>query len=270
MSEKNHPNVFIDTAQAIFKGFAYGLGDLLPFKKKGPRETPAEEVTNSDSWHKYYRNREWRNYIISEAIAQILVVIILLILIRTTLGEFRFIPSESMEPTLKIGDKLAVEKVSRLKNLLTGSNYNRGDIVIFYPPPNATGSREIIHNDPLSILGRLTGLPFLPQTEAYIKRLLGVPGDTIEVKAGKGVYINGMLIREPYHEQSPAYLPNYDFGPVKVPEDHYFVLGDNRNFSFDSHYWGFLPQKRVIGRAAFILYRDLGTKPQISPKSYQE
>ncbi|MFQ4137947.1 signal peptidase I [Nodosilinea sp. PGN35] len=137
--------------------------------------------------------------------------------IRTFVAEARYIPSGSMLPTLEINDRLIIDKVS-----YTFGDPQRGDIVVFRPP-DALG-----------------------QDEAFIKRLVGLPGDVIEVKNGQ-LYINGAPQAEPYI----AAKPDYQYGPVTVPDDAYLVLGDNRNKSFDSHYWGFLPADHLIGRAVF-------------------
>lgn len=224
---------------------------------KPARPIPAEQEDRS--WHKYYKYAEWRGYVIKEVIENVVIILILLIFIREGFGEFRFIPSESMQPTLEIGDKLFVEKFSKRFR----KEFNRGDIVIFYPPENATDGKDVVKNDPFSIFARATGLPFLPQPEAYIKRIIGMPGDSIEIKANQGVYINGELIEEPYHEGSPFFLPHYNMPAKQIPPKNYFVLGDNRNYSADSHIWGFLPRKRIIGRAAFLIYRPLNEKPSL-------
>ena len=252
----NFVNQLIDIFKAFFSGIKEGFTDLINWNKD-PREKPLERTDSS--WTKYFKYPEWRFWAVKEITAQIVVVLVLLILIRECVGEFRFIPSESMEPTLKIGDKLFVEKFSKIFR----GKFNRGDIVIFYPPTEATEGKDVVHNDPFSIFARLTGLPFLPQPEAYIKRVVGVPGDKVQVKKHLGVFINGKALREPYHFDSINYLPEYDTKVIKIPEGYYYVLGDNRNQSFDSHYWGLLPKDRIIGRAAFLIYRTLNEKPKL-------
>ncbi len=207
-----------------------------------------------------------------EIIELILVTLLLLIVIRQGFIEARYIPSESMVPTLKVNDRLIVEKVT--KNLsLVGFNFpiQRGDIVVFYPPPEGNHGKDL-HHDPLSIFARWTGLPFLPQDDAYIKRVIGLPGDIIEIHKGEGVFINGMLLIEPYVNEVPDYtcinledIPSYrrqgKTGKIIVPKGHLFMMGDNRNRSQDSHVWGFLDKKRIVGRAAVIVWRTLKEKP---------
>lgn len=211
--------------------------------------------------------------VVKEIVELVVVTLVLLIVIRFALAEARYIPSSSMEPTLQINDRLLVEKVSHH----FGKPIQRGDILVFYPPPIEMGGQDL-KNDPLTILGRLTGLPFLPYEPAFIKRVVGLPGDHIRIQKGEGVYINGQLLDEGSYAKE---APNYDrsvlgdiggpsstgkmirpFGdearandPIIVPAGHLFMMGDNRNNSEDSHVWGFLPQDRVIGRACLLFWR---------------
>lgn len=138
--------------------------------------------------------------------------------IRTFAAQAFFIPSGSMEPTLQINDRLMVNKLS-----YDFTSPQRGDIVVFHPTKALKA--ENFH-------------------DALIKRVIGLPGDKVSVKGGQ-VYVNDCALRESYI----AALPDYSYGPVIVPPDSYLVLGDNRNDSYDSHYWGFVPRHNVIGRA---------------------
>ena len=138
--------------------------------------------------------------------------------IRCFIIEPRFIPSLSMFPTFDVGDQLLVDKVTRMKE------YQRRDVVVFNP------SQTYIE---------LTG-----NKEALIKRIVGVGGDSIEIKDSR-VYVNGVEQDEPYVNEKP----DYELPVMKVPPGYLLVLGDNRNHSFDSHIWGFLPSENVIGRA---------------------
>lgn len=155
--------------------------------------------------------------ILRETVETLGLSVLLALGIRTFVAEARYIPSGSMLPTLEINDRLIIDKVS-----YDFGDPQRGDIVVFRPP-DALG-----------------------QNEAFIKRLIGLPGDVIEVKNGQ-LYVNDEPQAEPYI----AAKPDYQYGPVTVPDDAYLVLGDNRNKSFDSHYWGFLPADHLIGRAVF-------------------
>jgi len=139
--------------------------------------------------------------------------------IRTFVAEARWIPSESMLPTLEVNDRLLVEKVGYYFD-----EPERGDVVVFRP---TQALRDANYRD------------------AFIKRIVGLPGEEVEVRGGK-VYVDGTALAETYIQE----IPDYTYGPVVVPEGEYFVLGDNRNASFDSHAWGFVPRENIIGRAA--------------------
>ena len=212
-------------------------------------------------------------YLFFKEIIELLVItLFLLIIIRQGFIEARYIPSESMVPTLKINDRLIVEKVTKnLRSLGLNFPIQRGDVLVFYPPPEGNRGKDL-HYDPLSLFARWTGLPFLPQDDAYIKRVIGLPGDVIEIHKGEGVLVNGMLLVEPYVNEVPNYncidLADIDIyrregktGKIIVPKGHLFMMGDNRNRSQDSHVWGFLDTRRIVGRAAVIVWRTLKEKP---------
>ena len=153
-----------------------------------------------------------------EAVKTIVTAGVLAFGIRTFVAEARYIPSGSMEPTLEINDRLIIEKMSyRFRSP------ERGDVVVFSP------TEKLLQQN---------------FKDAFIKRVIGLPGEKIQVKGGR-VYVNDKPLREKYIEEEPQ----YDYGPVTVPEDQYLVLGDNRNNSYDSHYWGFVPKENLIGRA---------------------
>jgi signal peptidase I len=154
---------------------------------------------------------------------QILVLALgLAFLIRTFVAEPRYIPSESMLPTLEIGDRLIVEKLSYYSHLP-----HRGDIVVFAPPPQL--QEQGYQGD-----------------QAFIKRVIGLPGDTIAVQDGR-VFVNQQLLTEAYVAEPPNYL----MPPMVVPPAQLFMMGDNRNNSNDSHIWGFLPRENIVGHACF-------------------
>ncbi|MBV6622574.1 MAG: signal peptidase I [Rivularia sp. (in: Bacteria)] len=161
--------------------------------------------------------------VVFETIKTIGLSLILAFGLRTFVAEARYIPSGSMEPTLQINDRLIIDKVS-----YDFSSPQRDDIVVFNPT-------KTLHSENYH--------------EAFIKRLIGLPGETVEVNNGL-VYINGSPLKENYIEAKP----NYKFGPVTVPNDSYLVLGDNRNNSYDSHYWGFVPRNKIIGKAIVRFY----------------
>ncbi|MEM7794532.1 MAG: signal peptidase I [Cyanobacteria bacterium P01_C01_bin.118] len=156
-----------------------------------------------------------------ESLQTIGLSVVLALGIRQFVAEARYIPTGSMEPTLQVNDRLVVEKVSYYL-----TEPERGDIVVFWPP------EEIIAE----------GQP----RNAFIKRIIGLPGDTVEVIEGQ-VLINDQPIDERYIKAPPT----YNWGPRTVPNESYIVFGDNRNNSVDSHEWPrpFLPEDQIIGKA---------------------
>lgn len=146
---------------------------------------------------------------------EILFAVVIWLLITTAVGEARVVPSESMEPTIQVGDRIWTDKL-----LLRFSHVQRGDIIVFDPP--------------------------IPSPDPYIKRLIGLPGEQIEVRQGK-VFVNGQPLQETYIAEKP----DYNYGPVTVPADQYLMLGDNRNHSYDSHYWGMVSKDKIRSRAMF-------------------
>lgn len=149
-----------------------------------------------------------------EVLQTLIMAIVLYFLIDTVVGRVR-VENISMQPTLHEGEFILVNKLAyRL------GDFQRGDIVVF-------------HHDP---------------TEDYIKRVIGLPGDVVEVRDGQ-VLINNELITEEYIAASPRYT-----GTWEVPEGEIFVLGDNRNQSSDSHSWGYVPADSVVGRALVVYW----------------
>jgi signal peptidase I len=150
---------------------------------------------------------------------------------RTFVAQAFYIPSGSMLPTLQIDDKLIVDKIS-----YRFSNPVRGDIVVFQPTAKLEQEKDDNGNQKFK--------------DVFIKRVIGLPGDRIDVKGGK-VYINGKVLSEKYLGEAPEY--NWSSTALTpdgiVPKDNYLVLGDNRNNSYDSHYWGFVPKDKIVGKA---------------------
>jgi len=182
-------------------------------------------------------HRQWLELVDSVLIALVLVFGV----VQPFVVRAFFIPSQSMEPTLfgteqtGTGDRILVNRF-----LYRLNPPRRGDIIVFKAPPAALRS--------------------LPPEQAkqepdFVKRLIGLPGDRIRVRAGEGVYINGHLLYEPYIKDPPEYdFPPQSLSEHQVPAGHYFVMGDNRNNSNDSHAWGDLPTHYVLGKAMVIFY----------------
>jgi signal peptidase I len=180
---------------------------------------------------------------VREYFETIVVSVILALFVRTFVVQAFKIPTGSMEPNLLVGDHLLVNKfvfaptASAIERaLLPIRNVRRGDVVVFKFPQD-------------------------PERD-FIKRIIGLPGESIEVR-GTQVLINGQAIEQPFahfllpHDpNAPASEgdPRERYGPVTVPPGHYFAMGDNRDNSEDSRYWGFLPATYLKGRALMIYW----------------
>jgi signal peptidase I len=175
--------------------------------EKNNLNTEVVENKPDTSWQKAWNSQR-------ENLQIVIIALGLAILIRAFIAEPRFIPSDSMLPTLDIGDRVVVEKISYYLE-----PPKTGDIVVFSPPEQL-------------------------QDQAFIKRVIGLPGQTVTVNKGL-VYLDD----KPLVEKYIAEPPKYQWGPYRVPENQYFVMGDNRNNSNDSSRWGFLPKQNIIGRA---------------------
>ncbi len=180
--------------------------------------------------------------VLKELPVLILLAFALAILLKTFVVQAFYIPSGSMEPTLLPGDRVLVNKVFYTPG--------RGDIIVFEDPhPGPAEDRGIIGG---FINWLSEGLGFArPADEDFIKRVIGLPGETVELRNGK-VFVDGLQISEPYLKGSED---TRDFGPVTVPKDSLFVLGDNRLNSNDSRFGlGFVPVDKVVGRAFVIIW----------------
>src|SRR6266511_765236 len=169
---------------------------------------------------------------------------LLALLIKTFVVQAFYIPSESMEPTLNVSDRVLVNKV-----VYHLHPPRRGDVIVFADPNPAVQP----HRNPLSAfwhwLTEGLGVSTSPEKD-FIKRVIGLPGDLVECKSGT-VLINGTPLKEPYiqvKDERPC-------GPYRVPVKKLFVMGDNRLNSRDSRYGlGFIPYDKVIGRAFVIIW----------------
>ena len=189
---------------------------------------------------------DFKKSTLREYFESIVIAVILALFIRTFVVQAFKIPTGSMENNLLIGDHLLVNKFvfgpapTRLeRSLLPVTDIKRGDVLVFKYPEE-------------------------PERD-FIKRVIGLPGETLEVR-DKKVLINGTPLDEPYaHYLTPVAsasefheVTSYDvrdrYGPVTVPPDHFFMMGDNRDNSQDSRYWGFLPRENIKGKALVIYW----------------
>jgi signal peptidase I len=166
-----------------------------------------------------------RTNLLREIIETVLLTAIIFLLVNTATGRYR-IEGNSMEPNLHNDEYVLIDKISYLLH-----PPERGDIIVFTPPNN---DRD------------------------YIKRVIGLPGDTVEVRGGQ-VYVNGVPLDEPYLAQAT----NQSMDPLEVPPDRYFVMGDNRNNSSDSRSFGPITAQVIVGRALFVYWppTDWGAVP---------
>ncbi|MFZ8862152.1 MAG: signal peptidase I [Thermocrinis sp.] len=180
-------------------------------------------------------------------ITELIVIVIIVLLIRTFVAQAYNIPSGSMKPTLLVGDFILVNKL-----VYRFSEPQRGDIVVFKYPidPNIDFIKRIIA---------------LPGEEVEVRNnqvfINGKPLPLIEVGRGEENGVRKVIYEEVLPEGKKHKVQFYedfpfskrDFGPVVVPPNHYFVMGDNRDNSEDSRYWGFLPKENIVGKA-FVIY----------------
>lgn len=218
----------------------------MAFKSQRPKESSAEPARSKSLMREY-----------GEALV---IALALALIIRAFLVQAFSIPSGSMQPTLLIGDYLLVNKFSYgIRNPFTNkvvipvSEPKRGDVVVFIFP-----------QDP---------------GKDYIKRVVGLPGDEVRLR-NKKVYINGKLLDMPQAVNTdPLMLPpprgpldsaRDNFGPVTVPPGAYFVMGDNRDHSYDSRFWGFVPQDALRGKAFIIYFSWEGAQGASLPQAFAD
>jgi signal peptidase I len=212
---------------------------------------------------KVYRKSKLREY--TEAIV---IAIVLALLIRAFVVQAFKIPSGSMEETLLIGDHILVNKFIYGSQIpLTNGRFlifrppKRGDIIVFSFPKNKEKEEctSVSKNISTRIGSALnSGNPFYlfkDDCRDFIKRVVGVGGDTIEIK-NKTVYVNDIPLGEPYiihRDAGTENNPRDNFGPLTVPRRSFFVMGDNRDHSYDSRFWGVVDMDEIKGKA-FIMY----------------
>ena len=175
----------------------------------------------------------------------LLIALGLALLIKTFLVQAFYIPSESMEPSLGVGDRVLVNKV-----VYHLHPPRRGDIIVFEEPHPANEPDRNILQAFWHWLTQGLGVSASPERD-FIKRVIAVPGETIEIKRGR-VFINGRRVTEPYLAST---ADPRDYPPTKVPPDNLFVMGDNRTNSNDSRFGlGFIPYDKVVGRAFVLIW----------------
>ena len=194
----------------------------------GTQESAEEAPPRRSAWAMLW---PWGVHGLVETVEVLALALLMFLLVRSVAQNF-VVEGGSMEPTFHDGEMLIVNKLA----------YRTFD-VSWLPFTDKDDWRPFGAPQP----GDVVVFKFpQDQTRDFIKRVVAVPGQTVEVRGGK-VFIDGVERREPYLDQAPI----YDYGPTAVPEGQIFVLGDNRNNSYDSHSWGLLDQSLLIGRAEF-------------------
>jgi signal peptidase I len=240
-------------AQIEAQNQAQVLPEPLPVPQTSTAETQPLQATDP---HRHYPHH---TPTLLTAMQSLFNLIIIAIFIITFCAQPFRIPSESMESTLLVGDFLLVNKQSAAPSvdgsasLLPSSTIRRGDIIVFHDPVDST-----LH---------------------LVKRVIGLPGDHLRLRAGR-VFINGRPLTEPYAVYRPAPPDNFrdnfprfqsadpeidshwwirmrsliENGDLIIPTGNYFVMGDNRNDSEDSRYWGFVPREAIVGEPLFVYF----------------
>jgi signal peptidase I len=193
-----------------------------------PEETVDQSVnehesTETSATHKKRRQRSRRRAFI-EWVAIVIAAILVSLVMRTYALQTFFIPSGSMEPTLLVGDRILVSKLS-----LDFGSIHRGDILVFKAPPAEN-----------------CGTP----VKDLVKRVIGLPGDHL-TSNGNTIYVNGKVLKITWTHYEPL---GRAIGNVTVPKNDYFMMGDNYPDSCDSRYWGPVPRSDIVGRAFFRIW----------------
>ena len=222
------------------------IEDLTPFVAPDVR---IEEfrIYRTEVVRKTGKMREW-----TESLAS---TVVFVLVFTTFIAQATQVPTPSMVPTIFVGDHFFLDKIAfpgnfpeAVRGWLPRRQINRGDIIAFRPPPKAQ------------------------MTTPFVKRVIGVPGDRIEIR-NRMVYLNDEIQDEPYkiHIYSPASSVNAgdNFGPVTVPLDQFFVMGDNRDNSNDSRFWGFVDRGSIIGKPLFVYWSyESGTPYDTTDRSW--
>jgi signal peptidase I len=224
-----------------------GVGTLLAFDNPWQIAALIGLAVSLRLWAAYSRAfttspimRTARGYVLEFLDSALIALLLVFCILRPFVIQAFFIPSGSMLPTLQLNDRILVNKL-----VYHFRDPEPGDIVVFRAPPAASIRQQ-----------------------DFIKRVVGTPGDRLQVRRFEGLYRNGKLINEPYIRETPAYdWPRHGASGLSVPEDNIVVFGDNRNNSNDSHAWQaiapdlqqvenrpFVPRQNVLGKAMVIFW----------------
>jgi signal peptidase I len=214
-----HPVNPFPSADSPYTRVSGGTAETGPQPPDGPAVPPSDDLAPGGRPPSKPKSKptwavalEWTILIVS--------ALTIALLIKAFLFQAFYIPSDSMVPTLKTHDRVIVNKLSYKLH-----SVHRGDIIVFKAPPNVD-----------------------PGVQDLVKRVIGLPGETVEGRADGHIYINGKVLKEPYLPKGQ--LPGPSFPAIKVAKDSYWVMGDNRNNSKDSRFFPehFIRKKDIVGR----------------------
>jgi signal peptidase I len=245
-AEEPHHRDRTATSRGLGDGYATGSADgevagaSIDEHREGGQGQPRRRRRSDDTRD---RSGGGASAFLRELPILILVAFVLAFLLRTFVVQVFFIPSSSMEPTLQVDDRMVVEKIT-----FRFREPRRGDVVVFEEEGESlvspTRSDQILRG-----IGQFLGLVPVDARD-FVKRVIAVGGDEVWIDAGQ-VYVNDVPLEEPY----VVFPDNDDYGPVTVPDEHLFFLGDNRPNSSDSRRsLGFVPADAVVGRAVVIIW----------------
>ncbi|MGI8662621.1 MAG: signal peptidase I [Acidimicrobiales bacterium] len=221
----------------------------------------AQDADANDAEHAGSRRARRRRSRRREIVEWVLVIggaLIVALVIKALLLQAFYIPSASMEPTLKVGDRVIVNKLSYHLH-----DVNRGDIVVFRRPADHATSVQVKACDGRTITISRTSSLADEKIDDLIKRVVALPGETIDRRDDGHLYVNGQLLSEPYVKQTNGVsdqTPRFGFDAqcIVVPDHQVFVLGDNRQNSQASNYFGPIDESLIVGRA-FVRVWPLGS-----------
>ncbi len=218
-------------------------------------------------FRKHEKKEKRKKSKLRENIEAVVFALVIALFIKTFIVDVYKIPTGSMIPTIEVGDFIIASKFIygakipfTKKRLPSVRDPRRGDIIIFlapyYDPPNVF----VQMFTPIVYTLTLGFVNIDPQPKFYVKRCIGLPGDEIEI-INKDVYVNGKHLEGwwPEHHADPEIIPPGDslmnhrdfYGPLIIPEDSYFMMGDNRDQSNDSRFWGFVERHEIFGKSLF-------------------
>jgi len=214
---------FDDSVDPVPPGGAPPAGDPDAAAGSAPGDG-GEPPASSRRTRRRRRARRWA----FEWVAIIIIAVVVAVVLRTFVVQTFFIPSASMTPTLQVGDRIVVNKLSYHLH-----SVHRGDIIVFRRPPNEDCAG--------------------PPVPDLVKRVIGLPGETISDRNGT-VYINGKALDQTWLPTHTTTTFTGTFAPVKIAANHYFVMGDDRVDSCDSRDWGTVPSSYIVGRVELRIW----------------